>query len=414
MKATQHPVLELLSPAGDMERLDSALQFGADAVYLAGQEFGMRTAPSNFTMDKLREAVEKAHRQNVRVYLTCNTLPRNEELSRLPEFLQYAQQIGIDALIVADLGVMKLAQQNAPRVDLHMSTQTGIVNYASANALYELGAKRIVVARELSLEEISGIRAKVPSDLEIEAFVHGAMCVSFSGRCLLSAYLNNRDANRGDCSQPCRWEYSLVEKNRPGEQFDINEDSKGTYILNSRDMCMIDHIPELAEAGVTSLKIEGRAKSAYYVAVTTHAYRAAIDAYYEDPKAPLPKWIPEELHKISHREYSTGFYFGNEPGQVLENGGYVREYDVVAVCEDYQDGVVTLSQRNKFLRGDTLDVLEVGKPPYLVTLDTLYDADGQAIDSAPHATMIVKAPCKQPIAKGAVLRKARTPEQYNR
>lgn len=405
-----HPQLELLSPVGDMERLESALQYGADAVYLAGREFGMRTAPTNFTMDQLALAIQRCHAQGVRVYLTCNTLPRNEELERLPEFLQHAQQIGVDAVIVADLGVLRLAQKHAPKVDIHMSTQTGIVNYASANALYELGAKRIVVARELSLEDIREIRSRVPSDLEIETFVHGAMCVSFSGRCLLSAYLNDRDANRGDCSQPCRWEYSLVEKKRPGEYFDISEDETGTYILNSRDMCMINHIPELAEAGVTSLKIEGRAKSAYYVAVTTHAYRAAIDAYYQHPNEPLPKWIPEELSKISHRPYSTGFYFGHEPGQTTDNGGYVREYDVVAVCEDWQDGVVTLSQRNKFCKGDTLDVLEAGKPPYLVTLPTLYNGEGEEIDSAPHATMIVKAPCETPIAKGAVLRKARAPK----
>lgn len=414
MKQGIKPELELLSPVGDMERLDSALQFGADAVYLAGQEFGMRTAPTNFTMDKLKEAVEKAHRQDVQVYLTCNTLPRNDELERLPEFLQYAQSIGVDALIVADLGVMRLAQRHAPKVEIHMSTQTGIVNYATANALYDLGAKRIVVARELTLEDIAEIRSRVPADLDIEAFVHGAMCVSFSGRCLLSAYMNNRDANRGDCSQPCRWEYALVEKKREGQYMDIAEDQHGTYILNSRDMCMIEHIPALAKAGVTSLKIEGRAKSAYYVAVTTHAYRAAIDAYYQNPDAPLPAWIPQEVHKISHREYSTGFYFGNEPGQVYENGGYVREYDVVAVCEDYQDGMVTLSQRNKFLQGDTLDVLEAGKAPYLITLDTMYNSDGEAITEAPHATMIVKAPCSQPIGKGAVLRKARAPQDYNR
>jgi putative protease len=343
----------------------------------------------------------------VQVYLTCNTLPRNDELERLPEFLQYSQQIGIDALIVADLGVLQLAQRHAPKVELHMSTQTGIVNYATANALYQMGAKRIVVARELSLEDIAEIRSRVPADLDIEAFVHGAMCVSFSGRCLLSAYMNNRDANRGDCSQPCRWEYSLVEKKRPNQYLDIEEDGKGTYILNSRDMCMVDHIPELAKAGITSLKIEGRAKSAYYVAVTTHAYRAAIDHYYTSPTEPLPSWISEEVHKISHREYSTGFYFGSEPGQVTDNGGYVREYDVVAVCEDYHDGIATLTQRNKFFSGDTLDVLEAGKAPYLVTLDRLYNSDGEPITETPHAMMKITAPCETPIGKGAVLRKAR-------
>ncbi len=408
------PGLELLAPAGDPERLEAALRFGADAVYLAGQEFGMRAAPENFTPLELELAVEQAHRQGVKVYLTCNTLPRNDELERLPEFLQHAQHIGVDALIVADLGVLALAKRHAPKVDIHMSTQTGVVNYAAANALYELGAKRVVVARELPLDDIGELRSRVPAELEIEAFVHGAMCVSFSGRCLLSAYLNERDANRGDCSQPCRWEYALVEKKRPGQYLDIAEDRHGAYILNSRDLCMIEHIPELAEAGVSSLKIEGRAKSAYYVAVTTHAYRAAIDHYYHSPRQPLPQWISEEVHKISHREYSTGFYFGREPGQVYEDGGYVREYDVVAVCEDWRDGVVTLSQRNKFLRGDTLDVLEAGQAPYLVTLDELYNSSGEAIDAAPHATMTVTAPCARPIGKGAVLRKARASQVTDR
>ena len=303
--------VELLSPAGDMECLNMALTYGADAIYLAGQEFGMRTASANFSNKQLAEAVLKAHEKNVPVFLTCNTLPRNDELDRLPAFLEAAQDAGVDAIIVADLGVMNLVKQYAPKVEIHISTQAGIVNYAMANALYDMGAKRIVLARELSLDDIAQIRAKIPADLEIETFVHGAMCMSFSGRCLLSAYLNNRDANRGDCSQPCRWEYALVEKKRPNEYMDITEDKHGSYIFNSRDMCMIEHIPELVQAGVSSIKIEGRAKSAYYVAVTTNAYRHAIDAYLEHPEQPLPPWIVEEVDKISHREYSTGFYFGH-------------------------------------------------------------------------------------------------------
>lgn len=406
-KSMKKPV-ELLAPAGDLERLEAALNFGADAVYLAGQEFGMRTAASNFHYDELTEAVKRSHQWGVSVYVTCNTLPRNEELERLPEFLQHLQQIGADAVIVADLGVLQFAKQHAPKLDVHISTQAGIVNYASANAFYELGATRVVLARELTLEEIAGIRAKIPQDLEIEAFVHGAMCMSFSGRCLLSAYLNGRDANRGDCSQPCRWEYSLVEKKRPGEYMDIHEDANGTYILNSRDMCMIEHIPELIRAGISSLKIEGRAKSAYYVAVTTNAYRSAIDEYLEYPNKPVSPWIVEELNKISHREYSTGFYFGQEPGQVYSNGGYVRDYEVVAICEDYQDGMLTISQRNRFFQGDTLDVLEAGSRPYTIVVSEMFDQEGQQISSAPHATMLVKIPCARPVAKGAVLRKQRT------
>lgn len=398
--------VELLAPAGDLERLEAALLFGADAVYLAGQEFGMRTAPSNFDYSQLEQAVNMAHEVGTAVYVTCNTLPRNDELERLPEFLQHLQHIGTDAVIVADLGVLQMAKQYAPHVDVHISTQAGIVNHAAANAFYQLGAKRVVLARELSLEEIAGIRAKIPEDLELEVFVHGAMCVSFSGRCLLSAYLNGRDANRGDCSQPCRWEYSLVEKKRPGQYMDIQEDASGTYIFNSRDMCMIEHIPELVQAGVTSLKIEGRAKSAYYVAVTTNAYRNALDEYFQHPDEPLPAWIPEELRKISHREYSTGFYLGGEPGQVHSNGGYIREYEVAAVCEDYRDGTLTVSQRNRFFQGDVLDVLEAGKPPYTIPVTEMYDQEGNPISVAPHATMIVKIPYPNPVKKGAVLRRA--------
>lgn len=407
-----HPI-ELLSPVGDMERLNAAIHFGADAVYLAGQEFGMRTASSNFDSDGLAAAVKLAHENHVRVHLTCNTLPHNDELVRLPQFLQMAQSAGVDAFIIADFGVLNLAKKYAPKVDIHISTQAGIVNYASANAFYEMGASRVVLARELNLEEIADIRAKVPQQLELEAFVHGAMCVSFSGRCLLSSYLTHRDANRGDCAQPCRWEYSLVESKRPGQYMPIFEDKSGTHILNSKDMCMVEHIPELIKAGVSSLKIEGRAKSSYYVAVATNAYRHAIDEYYSNPSGKLSPWIAEELNKISHREYSTGFYFGNEPGQVYENGGYVRNYDVVAICESYQNGIATLSQRNRFFKGDTVDVLEVSGEPYTVTLNEIYDADFKPIDVAPHPTMTVLAKCEHPIAQGALLRKARAPEQSN-
>jgi len=399
--------VELLSPVGDMERLSTAINFGADAVYLAGQEFGMRTSPSNFSQDELRKAVAFAHSQNVRVYLTCNTVPHNDELARLPEFLQFAQDSGVDAFIIADFGVMAMAKRCAPNVDIHMSTQAGIANYASANELYNMGVKRVVLARELNLTEITEIRAKTPKELEIEAFVHGAMCVSFSGRCLLSSYLTGRDANRGDCAQPCRWEYALVESKRPGQYMPISEDQSGSYILNSKDMCMIEHIPELVKAGVNSLKIEGRAKSAYYVAVVTNAYRRAIDEYLQNPDGKVSPWIVEELNKISHREYSTGFYFGTEPGQVYSNGGYVRDYDVIAVCEEYADGVATLSQRNRFFKGDTADVLEVGNQPYSVTLNDIYDKDWNPIESAPHAMMTVFIKTDHPIAKGAILRRER-------
>ncbi len=401
--------LELLSPAGDAERLGSALDFGADAVYLAGREFGMRSSPANFDDDELERAVTSAHSRGAKIYLTCNTLPRNEELVRLPDFLSRAQEIGVDAFIVTDLGVLNLAKKYAPRVAVHISTQAGVVNYAAASAFYDMGASRVVLARELNLEEIAQIRAKTPPALELEVFVHGSMCVSFSGRCLLSNYLTGRDANRGDCAQPCRWSYSLMEEKRPGEYFPVEENGRGTFILNSKDLCMIRHIPELAAAGVDSLKIEGRAKSAYYVAVTTNAYRRAIDEYRRDPKAPLSPWVAEELNKISHREYTTGFYFGS-PGQVYENGGYVRDYEVAAVCTGWENGMAVLSQRNRFFRGDTVDVLEPGEIPFSFPLEEIFDENMEPISSAPHATMTVLARCPRPLKTGALLRRAIIPE----
>lgn len=399
---------ELLAPAGDMECLCAALDFGADAVYLAGQMFGMRTAPSNFTREELQTAVALAHVRGVRVYITCNTVPRNKEIDLLPDYLAFLQAAGVDALIVTDLGVIDLAKRYAPKVELHVSTQAGITNYAAANAFYQLGAKRVVLARETTMEEIAEIRAKTPKDLEIEAFVHGAMCMSFSGRCLLSNYMAGRDANRGACAQPCRWKYALVEEKRPGQYMPIYQEGEGSYILNSKDMCMVRHLPELLRAGVTSLKIEGRAKSSYYVAVTTNAYRWALDELEQHPDIPVSPWIVEELDKISHRPYSTGFYLGGEPGQETVQGGYVRNYEVIAVCEDYHDGIAILSQRNRFFRGETADVLEVGEKPFDLPLDELFDQDGQPIESAPHATMTVLLKTERPLKRGAILRHRRT------
>ena len=399
---------ELLAPAGDMECLRAALDFGADAVYLAGQMFGMRTAPSNFTREELQTAVALAHARGVRVYVTCNTVPRNKEIDLLPDYLAFLQEAGVDALIVTDLGVIDLAKRYAPKVELHVSTQAGITNYAAANAFYQLGAKRVVLARETTMEEIAEIRAKTPKDLEIEAFVHGAMCMSFSGRCLLSNYMAGRDANRGACAQPCRWKYALVEEKRPGQYMPIYQEGEGSYILNSKDLCMVRHLPELLRAGVTSLKIEGRAKSSYYVAVTTNAYRWALDELEQHPDTPVSPWIVEELDKISHRPYSTGFYLGGEPGQETVQGGYVRNYEVIAVCEDYHDGIAILSQRNRFFRGETADVLEVGEQPFDLPLDELFDQDGQPIESAPHATMTVLLKTERPLKRGAILRHRRT------
>lgn len=400
-----HPT-EVLSPCGEEESLDTALKFGADAVYLAGKEFGMRTASKNFTYDQIKESVEKAHKVGSKLYVTCNTVPDNNEIARLPQHFEQLNDAGVDAVIVADIGVMDLAKKYAPKCDVHMSTQTGIMNYHTANTLYNMGASRVVLARELSLEEIANIRAKVPNDLEIECFVQGAMCVSFSGRCLISAYMTGRDANRGDCAQPCRWKYHLYEQNREGQYFPVEQDDSGTYLYNSRDMCMIDYIPQLIESGITSLKIEGRAKSAYYTAVTTYAYRNAVDLYYKLGKDyELPQWIKDEMNKISHREYSTGFFLGNQPGQVHSNGGYIREYDVVAMCDDYKDGTAFLTQKNKFLVGDVLDVLPPKGESFTIKIDTIYNHLGQQVENAPHPMEKLTVPCDKEIPAGSFIRK---------
>ena len=399
---------EVLSPAGDPESFAAALSFGADAVYLAGKQFGMRTSPKNFSTEELYNACEQAHSLQKRVYLTCNTLPRNADIPAMPDFLKEAAAAGVDAFIIADLGVFETAKRVAPDVERHISTQGGIINYASARAWYELGAKRVVLAREARLDEIAEIRAKLPDDCEIECFVHGAMCVSFSGRCLISSFMTGRDANRGDCAQPCRWKYHLMEENREGEFFPVEENDGGTYLYNSRDLCMIDHIPELVNAGVNSLKIEGRAKTYYYTAVTTNAYRHAVDEYFADPSDDytLSPWIREELEKISHRAYSTGFFFGTEPGQETVNGGYIRRYNAVAVCEESSiDGVAVITQRNKFLVGDTLDVLPPDGRSYNVTCLNLRTADGEDVPSAPHPMQRLWMTTDKPVPKGSVIRK---------
>lgn len=400
---------ELLSPAGDSERLHAAVEYGADAVYLGGSAFGMRAAPQNFSGENLREAVRYAHDNNVKVYLTCNVLPRNDELLKLPGFLEEWADCGVDALIVTDIGVLSMAKQYAPNVDIHISTQAGIVNYAAANQFYDMGASRIVTARELSMDEIAEIRAKTNPKLEIECFVHGAMCVSFSGRCLLSNYLVGRDSNRGACAQPCRWKYHLVEESRPGEYFPIGEDNEGTYIMNARDMCMIEHIPDLVNAGISSFKIEGRAKSAYYTAVVTNAYRAAIDGYLKNPSNDYKpeQWIVDEIYKMSYREYCTGFYYGDpkDNAQIYYDGGYKREWDVVALSERSEGDLVFCGQRNRFFLGDELEVMEAGKEPYRVKVLELYDEKGEPIEAANRATMKFSMRCGREIPAGAIIRK---------
>jgi len=400
---------EILSPAGDFECLQSALDFGADAVFLAGKMFGMRSSSKNFDRDDLKKACDLAHSMGKKIHVTCNILPKNSELEALPSFLEFAQDIGVDALIIADPGVLEMAKRYAPKVAIHISTQAGVTNYATANALYNLGASRVVMAREVPLSDIAEIRAKTPKELEIECFVHGAMCVSFSGRCLISSYLTGRDANHGDCAQPCRWKYHLYEEKREGQFFPVEEFDGGTYLYNSRDMCMIEHIPELVAAGVSSFKIEGRAKTTYYTAVTTNAYRHAVDDFYaEGENFKLKPWIKEELEKISHREYSTGFYFGYEPGQTTDNGGYIRHYDAAAFCEESIDDTTSvISQRNKFCVGDTLDILPPGGVPYNVKCISLTNEDGEQVESAPHPKQILTMKSDLPVPAGSVLRRKR-------
>ncbi|MFZ2538259.1 MAG: U32 family peptidase [Oscillospiraceae bacterium] len=396
---------EVLAPVGDYERLVAAVQFGADAVYLAGKEFGMRASQTNFDNETLTKAVDYAHANGVRVYLTVNTLPRNDEIDKLPEYLKFVDSIGIDAVIASDIGVLSLVKQHIPNMEIHVSTQAGIVNYQTCLAFYEMGAKRVVLAREVPLAEIAEIREKIPDDLDIEVFVHGAMCMSFSGRCLISNYLTGRDANRGECAQPCRWGYHLVEEKRPNDFYPVFEDEKGTYILNAKDLCMIEYVDQLVKAGVTSLKIEGRAKSSYYVSVVTNAYRIAVDDFMENPdEFKLQDWLLEEVQKVSHRQYCTGFYF-DTPTQYYQNGGYTREYDIVAVVDNAKDGYLYCTQKNKFFVGDEVEILEPKMKPYKFTITEMIDAKGHSIDSAPHALMELSIKCDREFKPRSIIRK---------
>lgn len=374
---------ELLSPAGDMEKMRFAIAYGANAVYFAGQRFGMRAAAANFDDQELRAGIAYAHAHGVKCYITVNIMPSECDLSALPAYLELLADAGADALIVADVGVIRMARRYAPKVPLHISTQTSILNHEAANFWADLGAERVVLARELSLEEIAAIRANTPKELEIEAFVHGAMCISYSGRCLISQYMTGRDANHGACAQPCRWNYALMEEKRPGEFFPVEEDARGTYLYNSKDMCMIEHIPELVRAGVNSFKIEGRNKTAYYTACVTGAYRAAIDAYAADPAGfVLPQFCREEVNKVSHREYYTGFYFGSEEnGQHYGDSQYIREYEVVGMPVDCgADGHAVFALKNRIFKGEELELIQPGQSPYRFHADGVVNDEGEALD----------------------------------
>ena len=395
---------ELLAPAGDMERLKMAVLYGADAVYLAGTSFGMRSFAGNFSPEELPKAVQYAHNHGVKVHVTVNTMPRNNELSGLPEHLERLNDCGVDALIVADLGVFRAAEKYAPRCERHISTQVSIANYNFANAWFELGAKRVVLARELSLEEIRTIRRNTPKELEIETFAHGAMCVSYSGRCLLSNYMTGRDSNRGACAQPCRYQYALMEEKRPGEYFPVFEDEKGTYIMNSRDMCMIDHIDDLMEAGVDCLKIEGRAKSAYYAAIVTGAYRHVIDDVAAGREVD-PIWRDEVEH-VSHRRYATGFFYG-QPGQYYQNSRYIRDWQVCAIVTDCdENGLATLSLRNKFSAGDEVELVGPDLRPFPLKVPMMQDENGNMLEQPRNPQMIFKMQLPHQVPAMSIVRRA--------
>ena len=377
--------LELLSPAGDMERLKMSVLYGADAVYLAGTAFGMRAFAGNFTPEELPQAVKFAHAHGVKAHVTVNVMPRNDEIALLPAYLEQLDAAGVDALIVADLGAFTLAGKYAPHCERHISTQQSIANYECAQAWFDLGAKRVVLARECSLKEVAEIRQKVDPKLEIETFGHGAMCVSYSGRCLLSNYMTGRDSNRGACAQPCRYQYALMEEKRPGEYFPVFEDEKGTYILNSRDMCMIDHLKDLMDAGIDCIKIEGRAKSAYYAAIVTGAYRHVIDDIVAGRE--IDKVWRDEVDHVSHRIYSTGFYYG-EPGQYTAHSRYIREWQIVARVESCdENGLAVCSLNNKFRIGDELEIVGPDLRPFTFHAQDIRDEEGNALEEPRHPEM---------------------------
>ena len=396
--------LEMLCPAGDAEQLKMSVLYGADAVYLAGTSFGMRSFAGNFSPEELPKAVRFAHEHGVKVHVTVNTMPRNPEIDSLPEYLEQLDSAGVDALIIADLGAFTLAGKYAPHCQRHISTQQSIANYACAQSWFDLGAQRVVLARELNLEEIREIRRKVSPELEIETFGHGALCVSYSGRCLLSNYMTGRDSNRGACAQPCRYQYTLMEEKRPGEYFPVFEDEKGTYILNSRDMCMIDHLDDLMDAGVDCIKIEGRAKSPYYAAIVSGAYRHCIDAVASGQKID-PVWRDEVDH-VSHRIYSTGFYYGH-PGQYTENSRYIREWQICAIIESCDDnGVALCSLRNKFRKGDALEIVGPDLRPFPVVAGSMTNSEGESLEEprTPQMRFSMQLPC--PVPPCSILRRS--------
>ncbi len=409
MKGLSKGKVELLAPAGNLEKLKMAIIYGADSVYLGGEEFGLRASAGNFGMDELKEGISFAHSRGKRVYVTMNIIPHNEDFDGMPEYIRQVRDLGADAVIFSDPGIFDLLRQEAPDMELHLSTQANNTNWRSAAFWHRQGVKRIILARELSLNEIREIRQNIPKELELEMFVHGAMCISYSGRCLLSNYMAGRDANRGLCAHPCRWKYHLVEEKRPGEYMPVYENERGTYIFNSKDLCLIDRLPEIIESGVTSLKIEGRMKSSYYVATIVKAYREALDAYDADPEKYVFKdaWL-DEMSKASHREYTTGFFEGKPSGreQIYESSSYIREYDFVGLVTAYDSaaGVATIEQRNRFVIGDELEVVGPKGSFGIHRVTSMKNEDGEDIDAAPHPQMTVYMPM-EPVEPYTMLRR---------
>ncbi len=399
---------ELLAPAGNMEKLKMALLYGADAVYLGGKAFGLRAFGGNFTNEELQEAVDFAHKLGKKIYVTVNIFPHNSDIAKLPAYLTFLNEIKVDAILVADLGVFTLAKEYAPDVELHISTQANNTNWAAVNAWAELGASRVVLAREMSLEEIKEIREKC--SVELEMFVHGAMCISYSGRCLMSNYLTGRDANRGSCAQPCRWNYALVEEKRPGQYFPLLEDERGTYIFNSKDMCLLPYLPDVIASGVDSLKIEGRMKSVHYAASVVKAYREAIDSYFAAPEQFEVKkeWV-EELDKVSHRAYTTGFYYGRptEKDQIYGTSSYTQTSDFVGLVLAYDEktGFATVEQRNNMKVGQEIEIFQPHLAGYRQILQEMYNDEGEAIQVAPHPQQIVKIRMDKPVEPYGILRR---------
>ena len=399
---------ELLAPAGNMEKLKMALLYGADAVYLGGKAFGLRAFGGNFTNEELQEAVDFAHKLGKKIYVTVNIFPHNSDIAKLPAYLTFLNEIKVDAILVADLGVFTLAKEYAPDVELHISTQANNTSSAAVNAWVELGASRVVLAREMSLEEIKEIREKC--SVELEMFVHGAMCISYSGRCLMSNYLTGRDANRGSCAQPCRWNYALVEEKRPGQYFPVLEDERGTYIFNSKDMCLLPYLPDVIASGVDSLKIEGRMKSVHYAASVVKAYREAIDSYFAAPEQFEVKkeWV-EELDKVSHRAYTTGFYYGRptEKDQIYGTSSYTQTSDFVGLVLDYDEktGFATVEQRNNMKVGQEIEIFQPHLAGYRQILQEMYNDEGEAIQVAPHPQQIVKIRMDKPVEPYGILRR---------